>query len=332
MPKERIVISSNLKNSSNDCKKDLKLMMLCCEEEAPYGPAEDTAKMFLQLLCMAHEQLSSTDEKRGDNLNSISITVYHAQQEDYPSSKHEWESFDGIIIPGSLSSAYDTHIPWIGRLHQVIREEIHAHCRKTLAVCFGHQSFAHALGELDGSEDANQRRGEAVACPSGKKAGRKHFRMTSAGSNLFAKSDTSVSQKTCLEMLYTHGDMVASLPVISLSLGGNNDVPIQSAAYFGSKDLAMQFQQCVESKTKLLNDYDPKGLPYAFTLQAHPEFISPHGFSVNYLNILDVMEKSKRIDSATSKEAAEDARNNFDLVKMDSLDATVSIATTLGWF
>ena len=310
-------------------------MMLCCEEKAPYGPAEDTAKMFLQLLCMAHEHLlvsSPSNEKRGHDLKSISITVYLAQQEDYPSSRQEWDSFDGVLIPGSLSSAFDTHIPWIGRLHRVIREEIHANRLKTLAVCFGHQSFAHALGELEGSggsEESSARCGEAVVCPSGKKAGRKHLSMTSAGSSLFAKTNTGASQTPCLEMLYTHGDMVASLPAMSLSLGGNNDVPIQSAAYFGSKDLALKFQQYLESSSK---NYTPQELPYAFTLQAHPEFISPQGFSVNYLNILNAMEKSKRIDSATSKEAAEDAKSNFDLVKIDSLDATMSIATTLGWF
>jgi GMP synthase-like glutamine amidotransferase len=316
-------------------------MMICCEENPPYGPATSTANMFLQLLSMSYQRVLSLDEPQNNDIDSISITVYHAQHQDYPTSKKEWSSFDGVIIPGSLSSAYDTHIPWIQRLHDVIRKEIHANQRKTLAVCFGHQSFAHALGELDKSSEIQDktsgRRGEAVCCPSGKKAGRKSFKLTTVGSSLFAPPHDN--ENVDLELLYTHGDMVNTLPSVGLSLGGNSEVPIQSAAYFASEEYAIKFkryadslQQRPMSSKEILTCHDQSELPYAFTFQAHPEYISPDGFNINFLNILSTMESLEHIDSITAKEANADARRNFHKVQMNSLDAIVSVGLILGWF
>jgi len=36
-------------------------MMICCEENEPYGPPAATAAMFLELLCTAHEQRCKDD-------------------------------------------------------------------------------------------------------------------------------------------------------------------------------------------------------------------------------------------------------------------------------
>ena len=75
---------------------------------------------------------------------SISITVYNAKSFQYPTTEQEWNSYQGILLPGSFSSAYD-EIPWIIHLKHVIQTEIHPKGRKTLAVCFGHQVFAHSF-------------------------------------------------------------------------------------------------------------------------------------------------------------------------------------------
>ncbi|KAL7482818.1 hypothetical protein ACHAW6_008477 [Cyclotella cf. meneghiniana] len=363
MAKARIVVSNDLlspESIKSAANRELKLMMICCEENAPYGPATDTANLFLQLICMAYERFCSLPNGDGTKqmkLRSVNITVYHAQDQDYPSSEQEWDSFDGVIIPGSLSSAYDTHLPWIRRLHTVIREEIHEHRRKALAVCFGHQSFAHAFGEasndVGGCENAPKnlhRNGEAIKCPTGKKAGRKPFKFSSVGECLLnypfaiGASTSSKVPRTCAEMLYTHGDMVGTLPTVGLSLGGNCEVPIQSAAYFASLDCALKFRQYADSlhlgsssashlpSTHFLNSDDTKSLPYAITFQAHPEFVSSDGFHVNFLNILQTMEKLHHIDNDTSKQASEDARRNFDRVLTDSLDVLVSVGVVLGWF
>lgn len=322
MTKQRIIVSKDLScgHGNPEFKRNLKLLMICCEEAAPYGPAEATAHMFLELLYMSYGHLASMNEHQEIyGIKSISIAVYHAQHEDYPASKEEWDSYDGCIIPGSLSSAYDTHINWIKRLHDVIRDEIHANRRKTLAVCFGHQSFAHALGEM--VDPSNERNGEACMCPSGKKAGRKSFNVTPVGKLIFG------SDLPCLEMLYTHGDMVNSLPRTGLCLGGNEDVPIQSAAYFASEECALKYKEnASEGKN------DTSTIPYALTFQSHPEFISTDGFNVNFVNIVEAMEKLKHIDAATAQEACADAKQTFDRVKLHSLDATMAVAMILGWF
>lgn len=110
----------------------LNLMIICCEEKAPYGPAEETANMFLELLCAAYEQYQKdnssvyVDNECTAARTTIRITIYHAQQMDYPQTSKEWDSYDGIIIPGSLSAAYDTHIEWIQYLMTMIQTEIHA--------------------------------------------------------------------------------------------------------------------------------------------------------------------------------------------------------------
>ncbi|KAL3800364.1 hypothetical protein HJC23_003660 [Cyclotella cryptica] len=356
MSKARTIVSKDLlspESIESTTNRELKLMMICCEENAPYGPASDTARMFLQLLGMAYERFCSLTNGRDSKqtkLSSVTIAIYHAQDEDYPSSEHEWNSYDGVIIPGSLSCAYDTHTPWIRRLHTVIREEIHENRRKTLAVCFGHQSFAHAFGE--GSNEIGRRNGEAIKCPTGKKAGRKPFNFTSVGECLLAYPLTtgvdtnSKAARTSLEMLYTHGDMVGTLPTVGLSLGGNGEVPIQSAAYFASQDCALKFNQYADSLqhgssststshlplTGFLNRDDQESLPYAMTFQAHPEYVSVDGFKVHFLNVLKTMEKLHHIDSATSKQASEDATRNFDRVLTDSLDVMVSVGVILGWF
>ena len=57
-----------------------------------------------------------------DSSLTICITEYHAQSiNDYPLTSLEWSSYDGVIIPGSLSAAYDnTNLAWIEKLQSVI--------------------------------------------------------------------------------------------------------------------------------------------------------------------------------------------------------------------
>eukprot|EP00986_Skeletonema_menzelii_P016385 scaffold14411_cov108-Skeletonema_menzelii.AAC.1 len=42
--------------------------------------------------------------------------------------------------------------------------------------------------------------------------------------------------------------------------------------------------------------------PYAVTFQAHPEYISPTGFNVNYINTVQAMEDRRYITPQMSKE------------------------------
>jgi len=348
---------ASVRNTADSSKnKSLDLMMICCEENPPYGPAKDTAVMFLELLCQAYErkkcsrsvvsspstaESETNTERRILTINNddaidltISITVYHAQSNDYPLTSSEWFSYDGILIPGSLSAAYDTHIAWIERLQSVIRNDIHRMNLKTVGVCFGHQCFAHAFGTHN---ENGGREGRAIKCPTGSKAGRITCKLTQEGRQLLLEEN---SERSSVELLYTHGDMVHSLPEFAISLGGNANVPIEACAYFSSKEEKILFQKQQQQTTTTKNDGDSsnnndnatKVQPYAFTFQAHPEYTSPTGFNINYFNTVQAMEDRGFITQQLAKKVCWDAKVNFEKVQDDSLNVMIAVAARLGWF
>lgn len=60
--------------------------------------------------------------------------------------------------------------------------------------------------------------------------------LTHEGRQLLLRDDSnsnndSNDKKCSMELLYTHGDMVHSLPDFAVSLGGNTNVPIEACAY-----------------------------------------------------------------------------------------------------
>jgi len=103
--------------------------------------------------------------------------------------------------------------------------------------------------------------------------------------------------------IQTHGDMVQSLPEFAISLGGNANVPIEACAYFSSKEDKVLFQKQLQQHLQSQHhggDYDGDNTTYhtststsitvqsyAFTFQAHPEYISPTGFNVDYINTVN---------------------------------------------
>ncbi len=362
-------------------------MMICCEENEPYGPALDTATMFLELLVASYERylddINDEYETNSDRLRIIRITVYHAQRMDYPDTPREWDDYDGIIIPGSLSAAYDTHVEWIRRLLDVIRTEIREKRRKTLAVCFGHQAFAHSFRSSamevgsdrmactsDGIDDGGGSTtrvndggyGLATVCSIGPMAGRKAFRLTDEGRFLFGighggdhristgneiprkTSERSSSGVRCLELLYTRGDMVKSIPSVGISLCGDGNLPNEACAYFASTEDAARFRNCVAaqdqsagmdvsaSSTCQMSSASSCPMPYAITYQAHPEYMSVTGYRVNYVNTIGAMEKRGSISHDISHRAREDAELNYDVLLGNSLQAMISTGVILGWF
>jgi hypothetical protein len=406
----------NEEGGGHECYgRELNLMMICCEENEPYGPALDTATMFLELLCASYERYRREDDIVDGNdasdyserqpkggvededggappLRRIRITVYHAQRMDYPQSDAEWDGFDGIIIPGSLSAAYDTHIEWICRLLTVIRTEIREKRRKTLGVCFGHQCFAHSFRHSSSADDYSDHRGGtgetkdesestargdggsdgglATLCSIGPVAGRRAFRLTAEGKLLLGggaaaastcrtkedqvtlrndrgeeTSKRSSSPKEHLEMLYTRGDMVKSLPSVGISLCGDGDLPFEACAYFASEEDALRFRNGVvaqrnnpgmdlsaSSGGRKSSSAASWPQPYAITYQAHPEYMSDTGYKVNYVNTVRAMEKRGSISHQTSRRACEDADLNYDNLLESCLDATISTGVILGWF
>mmetsp|Transcript_22970 Transcript_22970/g.41692 ORF Transcript_22970/g.41692 Transcript_22970/m.41692 type:complete len:308 (+) Transcript_22970:69-992(+) len=292
----RKILERTISASQNGAPpRRLRLAMLGCEDKPPYGPTEHTASLFLDLICKTLQDFNKSW--------TVSIGIYRVQEFDYPTSQQEWNSYDGIILPGSFSAAYD-HDEWIEKLRQVILEEIHEKARPTLGICFGHQVMASAF------ED-----GEAVKNPLGSQAGRRSFPLTSKGKDLLMTDRGDNRQE--LDLYYTHADMVKRLPTCAVTLGGTDIVPIQAAAYYRSQDDAES------SPTR----------PIAITFQAHPEYASPElGLKKTLGSILEAMQERGDISSDEKEVLRQDSIDHYAVVEQDSIELMKTVGIRLGWF
>ncbi len=300
----------------------------------------------------------------------ISITIYNAIQKQYPKTKTEWDTYHGIIITGSLSAAYEEQeYDWIQCLIDNIQCNIHYYKRKMIGVCFGHQIYAHSfqygvdVGDVDDvgddgnyDNDENDKGGLAVKCPRGIQVGTRTFQslplwyhhLNNNTSTTTTTTSTSMST-TCeytnednkITMLYTHGDMVQSIPNCALSLGGTNDVPIQACAYFSSKSEKESFEKWLmtnhngdDHNHNDNNDTKVVEYPYAFTFQGHPEYASSShndiGFTT-YFDILQYMDEEKKIEHDVLMKAKHDALDQLKLIERNCVELMHNVMSVLGW-
>ena len=339
LPSQRTILRRTVQipaNShlANDGEGDhsLHLCMLGCEDHPPYGPTEATGALFLTLIASAiqsaHPLTCSTTGTAETVSFEIVISIFRVQVMDYPADK-EWEVFDGVLIPGSFSSAYET-AAWIEQLKRVIQEEIYAKQRKTMAVCFCHQLYAHSFNH--GGQG-----GFCKPCPRGHQAGRRSSSLTKEGLTLLAKPsivhksrDVSETNMKEIQLMYTHGDMVASLPPCAVPLFGNNAVPIQAAAYFSNAEEASKFRQNVDAGCRDNTVELPR--PHAFTFQAHPEYSSKDGLNITFTNILTTLGERNALRQSDLTEAKTDTTNAFSKLQEESIRLMVTVGKTLGWF
>ena len=274
----------------------MHLALLGCESRPPYGPLDHTAGLLADLLALAAQ--------KAGHACRIRIKIYNAQRGEYPS---QWDVYDGILLPGSLSSAYDNDA-WIVQLKEVIQTQIVAVEKPTLAVCFGHQILAHSFAD-----------GRAVPTPTGPRAGRYATALTAKGQELLLGNNSGDSNsKTSLDLYYTHGDMVARLPESAVPLmasSGDARLPVLAAAYYGRDSNSIHNRK-----------------PYAVSFQAHPEYAT--SLDLGLYRTFDwcctaMQERHPHLDLSQSKE---DAHRSFELVQKDSVDAIVAVARLLGWF
>jgi GMP synthase-like glutamine amidotransferase len=296
--------SSAASNNKKD-KKTLRLAQLGCETNEPYGPIQHTGELFLALL----EQASR------DKSTVFRIDLFNAKKEEYPD---DWSVYHGVIIPGSFSAAYDDD-PWILQLQRVIQNFIVARHIPTLGICFGHQLVAHSYDD-----------GCATATPSGARGGR-FFVMPAIGRQHHTHQHQHQQRQnswlddgeTGLHLYYTHGDMVAQLPETAVCLGGDDVVPIQAAAYFGTiaeKDDWVKKGGGAESKQ-----------PFAVTLQAHPEYATSMDQGVERTLCRCLQAQADRGAIANQEEATRDAITAYEQVKSDSVKVMTKVLTMLGW-
>jgi len=302
-------------------KHSLRLCMLGCEDHPPYGPTESTAALFLEVICQAIFLSSSLSTTTADSSNNVvdfevSIVIYRVQVQDYPTDAEEWDMFDGFLIPGSFSSAYETN-DWIDKLKAVIQTEIFAKKRKTLAVCFGHQLYSHSF---------EGKGGLCTPCPAGHQAGRRSSTVTEEGKQLLKYATFGDKD---VELMYTHGDMVKMLPTCAVSLFGNDKVPIQAAAYFADEQEAQRFREnCAsdESEQKVFP------VPHAFTFQAHPEYSCEDGLEITFTNILTALGERNALPESELSDELRDTRKQFPALRKQSIGLMVNVGRSLGWF
>ena len=268
--------------------------------------------------------------------------------------------------------------PWIKELRELIQKELVAKCRPTLGVCFGHQILAHSYQNHGSGTANVDSGGRAAKCPAGKQVGRKTFQLTNVGRMIlhalgpssdqnveqFTKKrkyacdddkdkaqgycgnegnnemdDTSRSDTTrSVDLYYTHGDMVERLPKHAVSIGGNDNVPIQAAAYFATEQDAMEFTTMADHTTDSVdiarNIIEAKVKPFAITFQAHPEYASSQSLGLERTlgNIIAGMESRKDITRAQKEFVQRDAKLHYESVEQQSIQLMVSVGQWLGWF
>jgi GMP synthase-like glutamine amidotransferase len=325
---DNVALDSNTK-ASNQSKRTLNLAMLGCETKQPYGPLDHTAQLLMELLGMAMVHAAqSVGETESVPFShwEIRLHVYSAPDMEYP---NDWDVYDGILIPGSFSSAYDTD-PWIEQLKVVIQERIVSHHRPTLAICFGHQILAHSFHRRGGG-------GLATPTPSGPRAGRFEMPLLPAGNAIFKdcpiSSDKIFDTNGCesaVQLYFTHGDMVSQIPDVAVPLGGDSAVPIQAAAYFVSPEDATRYRRLTLDDAKVV-DIPKSSMPYAFTLQAHPEYSSSMDLGV-YRTLFQCMDAMEQRHIHCTVPPREDVIDNFGLVQNHSIAVVARIGQVLGWF
>lgn len=303
--------------------------MLSCEDLPPYGPSKSTGNLFLQLICdailLSANQLSALATNSHNKVEMVDLNViieiYRAEMQKFPS---DWDVFHGIIIPGSFSSAYETK-PWIERLKKVIQDEIHSKQRKTLGVCFGHQVFSHSF--------QGESQGLCTPCPSGQQAGRRVSPLTKECMILLQKAQYSNERYSSdIDLIYTHGDMVKTLPSCAVPLFGDEKVPIQAAAYFANYAEVELFRKFCDTSTILNDQFMKMPKPYAFTFQAHPEYYSNDGMNVTFTNVVKAMGKRNPILQPEFENSLTDTKRHHSKMKEESVSIMVSVGRLLGWF
>lgn len=300
-----------------EASQRISLCLLGCETKPPYGPLVHTANMFLELLCEATKQVvdggtgSTSTSNKCSSYFTIRLFVYNATEEDYPESSSSsdeinpsWDFFDGFLIPGSFSAAYDTDA-WIVKLRTVIQNEIVEKKRPTLAVCFGHQVLAHSFGS-----------GKAGKAVGNKHVGRTSLQPTACGKSFMMSSN--VGSAATVELFCSHGDQVIGLPDTAVLLASSETVPMEAAVYYSTEDEAKH----VEASGNI-----QAFQPYAVSFQAHPEY----GESFQTVECV-IAQCATEYSDKELEGILNDAVSTASLVKGNSIDIMVATGRLLGWF
>ena len=125
-----------------------------------------------------------------------------------------------------------------------------------------------------------------------------------------------------MQLFYTHGDMVESLPPNAVSLGGTKEVPIQAAVYYDTES------SVPDPSTKKQQDRRP----IAITFQAHPEYASAKHLNGTLCPIASCMHERGDISDTEKDRVVADAKDNLAIVERHSIQIMATVGRLLGWF
>ncbi|CAE6468577.1 unnamed protein product [Rhizoctonia solani] len=162
--------------------RHLNLALLICDTPLPavktaHGTYLDIFRTHLQ------KSLQSVLESKGQPTDSVQFTLhgYDVVHQVYP-DEAKLETYDGVVLTGSASSAY-APLPWIPPLLEFVARVTTKYPKiKILGICFGHQIIARALG------------GQCVPNEKGWEVGVFDVQLNKLGEELFGRKELRIHQ------------------------------------------------------------------------------------------------------------------------------------------
>lgn len=218
-----------------------RLALLKCSQPVPVilETVGDYTPIFRTLL-----EASLDVSRPGTEPMSFTLDGYDVVNKmEYPPDDVE---YDGLLISGSPSSAYED-IEWINRLVAYVKRIIEERPKmKIFGICFGHQIIARALG---GSCTPNDGKWEVAVTT---------LQLTPLGKVIFGSEELDIQQM--------HRDHVPTLPPNCYLLGSTTACLNQGFIVFDQSSAPSI--ESIESGSPPV----PLSSIHIFTIQGHPEF------------------------------------------------------------
>lgn len=148
----------------------------------------------------------------------ITVVTYDAEHGELPDSVHECDSW---LVSGSVSSAYEP-LEWIDRAREFVAAAVAADL-PLVAICFGHQLLAQALG------------GDVSLSERGWGVGLHHYDVVAE----LPRWPEDLDTPTSLSLLASHQDQVTRLPEAATVLASSHHCPV-AAFSVGDRVVAVQ--------------------------------------------------------------------------------------------
>ena len=168
-----------------------------------------------------------------DSSVGVKLVEFNVKKGEHP-PEEDWNNFDGFIVGGSLSSAYEIdRVEWIRKLEGLLKRMSEKEC-KILGICFGHQIIAQTFG------------GKVVSNPKGTDFAARSMAVDRVALATYFPSKLESPTPDSVRLFVTHSDIVVGLPPGAKSFAssaknahelviiGDNIVTVQAHPEFGA--------------------------------------------------------------------------------------------------